>query len=50
MMGNIRVEKQPKKSPPASPHGEPELTDPLKTPGTGVLPEENQKEVEGSTG
>ena len=54
MMGNHRdVPKKPKpekKVPPAGPHDKPELTDPEKAPGTGILPEEDQPEVEGPTG
>ena len=53
MMGNTRVDSQPKldqKTPPAGPHDEPELTDKEKTPGTGILPEEDQPEIEGPTG
>jgi hypothetical protein len=50
MMGNRRVYKQPKKTPPAGPHDEPELTNPSKTPGTEILPEEDQPEVAVPTG
>jgi hypothetical protein len=53
-MGNHRSDakrpKPEKKIPPAGPHDKPELTDPSKTPGTGILPEEDQPEVEGPTG
>lgn len=42
--------KSDKKTPPAGPHGKPELTDPEKAPGTGILPEEDQPDVEGPTG
>ncbi|MGB3445465.1 MAG: hypothetical protein WBA48_02060 [Xanthobacteraceae bacterium] len=38
------------KIPPAGPHDKPELTDPEKAPGTGILPEEDQPDVEGPTG
>ena len=48
MMGNTRVDKQPKKTPPAGPHDEAELTNPSKAPGTEILPEEDQPEVVGS--
>jgi hypothetical protein len=35
---------------PAGPHDKPELTDPAKTPGTGILPEEDTPVVDGPTG
>ena len=35
---------------PAGPHDMPELTDDRKTPGSGVLPDKDSKEVEGPTG
>jgi hypothetical protein len=50
---NRDVHKQPKpdqKTPPAGPHDKPELTDSEKAPGTGILPEEEQPDVEGPTG
>lgn len=42
--------KSDQKTPPAGPHDKPELTDPEKAPGTGILPEEDQPDVEGPTG
>ena len=54
MMGDHRnVPKKPrpeKKVPAAGPHDKPELTDPEKAPGTGILPGEDVPEVEGPTG
>lgn len=50
---NRDFDKQPKpdqKVSPAGPHDKPELTDAHKTPGSGVLPDSDQKEVEGPTG
>ena len=35
---------------PAGPHDKPELTDEHKTPGNGILPDHDDKEVEGPTG
>jgi hypothetical protein len=35
-----------KKMPPAGPHAKEKLTDREKTPGTGSLPEKNQREVD----
>ncbi len=52
MMGNARVDK-PKadpKTPPAGPHDKPELSDEKNTPGTGMLPEDDQTDVEGPSG
>jgi hypothetical protein len=49
---NRDVDKRPKpdeKIPPAGPHDKPELTDPEKAPGTGILPEEDQPDVESPT-
>jgi hypothetical protein len=46
-------DKQPKsdqKISPAGPHDKPELTDENKTPGSGVMPDKDHKEVEGPTG
>jgi hypothetical protein len=34
----------------AGPHAKPELTDKDKTAGTGMLPEPDEKDVEGPTG
>ena len=44
--------KSGKDLPPAGPHDKPELTDPLKTPGTGMLPTSGKKDidVDSSTG
>jgi hypothetical protein len=36
----------PKKTPPAGPHAKEKLTDREKTPGTGSLPEKNEREVD----
>lgn len=50
---NRDVDKQPapdQKTPPAGPHDKSDLNDPEKTPGTGILPEEDQPDVEGPTG
>jgi hypothetical protein len=50
---NREIDKQPKQEhhvPPAGEHDKPELTDPQKTPGTGILPDEEQPDVEGPTG
>jgi hypothetical protein len=38
------------KLPPAGTHAKPELTDSEKTPGSGVLPEPDQKDVEAPSG
>ncbi len=48
---NRDVDKQPKpdqKIPPAGPHDK--ERDGSKTPGTGILPEEDEDEIEGPTG
>jgi hypothetical protein len=42
--------KTKRETPPAGPHDKPELTDPAKTPGTGVLPEKDAPTVDGPTG
>lgn len=50
---NRAFDKQPKSNQdvsPAGPHDKPKLTDPHKTPGTGMLPDSESKEVEGPTG
>jgi hypothetical protein len=50
---NREIDKQPKpdrKVPPAGPHDKPELTDPQKAPGSGMLPDADEPEVEGPTG
>jgi hypothetical protein len=50
---NRAFDKQPKsdqKISPAGPHDKPELTDKDKTPGSGVMPDKDHKEVEGPTG
>jgi hypothetical protein len=50
---NREIDRQPKPDqelPPAGPHGKPELTDEHKTRGTGVLPEPDEKNIEGPTG
>jgi hypothetical protein len=50
---NRPFDKQPKPDQtisPAGPHAKPELTDKDKTPGSGVLPDDDHKEVEGPTG
>lgn len=41
--------KDPKPSP-AGPHDKPELTDEKKTPGSGMLPDRDDKEVEAPSG
>lgn len=41
---------QDEKIPPAGTHDKPELTDHHKTPGSGMLPDQDQDEVEGPTG
>ena len=50
---NREINRQPKPGqelPPAGPHAKPELTDKDKTGGTGMLPEPDEKNVEGPTG
>jgi hypothetical protein len=50
---NRAFDKQPKSDQdvsPAGPHDKPKLTDPHKTPGTGMLQDSESKEVEGPTG
>jgi hypothetical protein len=50
---NREVDKRPKNDrtiPPAGPHDKPGLTDPAKTPGTGILPDEDVPVVDGPTG
>jgi hypothetical protein len=50
---NREKDRQPKpeQQPPlAGPHAKPELTDKDKTAGTGMLPEPDEKDVEGPTG
>jgi hypothetical protein len=36
--------------PPAGPHDKPKLTEPAKTPGSGILPEQDAPAVDGPTG
>lgn len=40
----------PAKSPPAGPHAKKGLTDTMKTPGTGLLPERKEEDVNASSG
>ena len=50
---NRAFDQRPKpdqKIPPAGPHDRPELTDENRTPGSGVMPDKDHKEVEGPTG
>jgi hypothetical protein len=49
---NREKDRQPKpeQQPLAGPHAKPELTDKDKTAGTGMLPEPDEKDVEGPTG
>lgn len=50
---NRETDKQPKPSqklPAAGPHDKPNQTDKEKAPGTGILPEEDEPDVEGPTG
>lgn len=42
--------KRSEKLPAAGPHAKPELVDPDKAPGSGTLPDEDDREIEGSTG
>jgi hypothetical protein len=42
--------KPDQKPPLAGPHAKPELTDKDKTAGTGMLPEPDEKDVEGPSG
>jgi hypothetical protein len=42
---DVSQPKPDEKIPPAGPHAKPELTDPEKTPGSGILPEEDQPDV-----
>jgi hypothetical protein len=47
------VDKRPApddKISPAGPHDKPHLTDEHKTPGSGMLPDDDHPEVEGPTG
>ena len=47
------TDKKPKPDqqvPPAGPHGKPSQTDKEKTPGSGMLPEPDEKDVEGPSG
>ena len=41
---------EPTELPPAGPHAKPELTDKDKTPGSGVLPDADEKQTEAPTG
>lgn len=45
-----RQTKSDQKVSPAGPHDKPDLTDEHKTPGSGVVPDGESKEVEGPTG
>jgi hypothetical protein len=50
---NREKDRQPKPDPElplAGPHAKPELTDKDKTAGTGMLPEPDEKDVEGPSG
>jgi hypothetical protein len=50
---NRKMDRGPKpdqKPPLAGPHAKPELTDKDKTAGTGMLPEPDEKDVEGPSG
>lgn len=49
-MGGTRPPKADQKTPNIGAQEKLELTDPSKTPGTGILPEEDQPEVEGPSG
>lgn len=40
----------PAKGPPAGPHGKPALIDPIKTPGSGALPDPDDRDTDASTG
>jgi hypothetical protein len=40
----------PSKKPPEGPHAKPELIDPAKTPGSGMVPKPGTKESEAPTG
>lgn len=44
------TERKPVKNPPAGPHAEKGLTDRMKTPGTGLLPERKESEVNAPSG
>ena len=46
---NLRS-KPDKKLPPAGAHAKPELTDTEKTPGSGVMPDPDEKDVEAPSG
>ncbi len=39
----------PSKQPPEGPHAKPELIDPAKTPGSGMVPKPETKEIEAPT-
>jgi hypothetical protein len=45
-----RRQKADENVPPAGAHAKPELTDSEKTPGSGVMPEPDQKDVEAPSG
>ena len=45
-----RRSKPDKKLPPAGAHAKPELTDTEKTPGSGVMPDPDEKDVEAPSG
>jgi hypothetical protein len=48
---NRQADRQPDRELPlAGPHAKPELTDKDKTAGTGMLPERDEKDVEGPSG
>jgi len=50
---NRKTDRRPKPDPEpplAGPHAKPELTDKDKTAGTGMLPEADEKDVEGPSG
>jgi hypothetical protein len=50
---NRKADRRPKPDPEpplAGPHAKPELTDKDKTAGTGMLPEADEKDVEGPSG
>jgi hypothetical protein len=49
LKGNRR-RKVDEKLPPAGAHAKPELTDSEKTPGSGVVPDSDEKEVEAPSG
>ena len=49
-MGREKTNENGRKESPAGPHDKPELTDEKKTPGSGMLPDRDDKNVEAPSG